>query len=75
MSIIGWEKLLCSCGHDHFQAVYTLQWHENGGTTQRQDGWLCTGCGKRSDNQKMIDHVKTRHLQTKIRELQEQQVA
>ena len=75
MSMIGWQELVCSCSNKFFTPAYTLQWHENQGSSQRQDGWICTGCGKRSDNNKMIAIVKERALQVKIDELRAQQEA
>ena len=75
MGIIGWQELTCSCGNKFFVPAYTLQWHENQGSSQRQDGWICTGCNKRSDNNKMIATVKAQSLQVKIDELRAQQEA
>jgi len=72
MSLQGWTDLHCECGNKHFQQAFLLAWHESNGTTAKPDGWTCTGCGKRSDHAAMIRQVKTRNLQNKIREMEEQ---
>lgn len=72
MSLVGWQDLVCTCGNLHFHQAFTLGWHEQHGTTARPDGWVCTGCGLRSNNAKMISIIKERNLQTKIKELQDQ---
>ena len=72
MSLIGWQDLHCECGGKHFQQAYMLAWHEQHGTTSKPDGWICSECGKRSDNNRMIRRVKERNLKTKIKELEDQ---
>ena len=69
MSIEGWRSLTCGCGNAHFQQAFTLIWHEQNGMVPKPDGWVCTGCNRRSDNAKMIAGVKAKALQTKIDEL------
>lgn len=75
MSLRGWEDLTCACGNKYFNPVVTLGWHESQGMTVRQDGYTCTGCGKRSDTAPMINQLKQRALQEKIAELEAQRSA
>lgn len=75
MSLRGWEDLTCECGNKYFTPVVTLGWHESQGMTVRQDGYSCTGCGKRSDSAPMISALKERALQEKIAELQAQRAS
>ena len=72
MSLRGWEELTCDCGNQHFHPAHKITWHEGQGTAVKQDGWVCTGCGKRTDTGKMINHAKQRVLQSKIEELEAQ---
>jgi len=72
LSLQGWVDLHCECGNKHFQQAYQLAWHESHGTTSKADGWTCTGCGKRTDNARMIRGIKERNLQRKIDELREE---
>lgn len=75
MSLRGWEDLICECGNKFFHSVVTLGWHESQGMTVRQDGYICTSCGKRSDTAPMISALKERALKEKIAELQAQRAA
>lgn len=72
MSLKGWQTLTCPCGNKFFSPVVTLGWHESQGITVRQDGYSCTGCGKRSDTAPMISLLQERALQEKIEELKAQ---
>ena len=73
MSLRGWEKLVCSCGSEEFIAVHKLTWHERQGTANKQDAWKCAKCGAIASTAKMIGVVQQKHLQDKIKELEEQQ--
>ena len=75
MSLEGWADLVCECGNKFFNPVVTLGWHESQGMTVRQDGYTCTGCGKRSDTAPMVLRLKERNLQRKIDELQAQRAS
>ena len=72
LSLLGWQKLPCDCGNAHFQQAYTLAWHEQHGTSTTPDGWVCTGCGKRSDFAKMINRIKLQNAEQKLDEQREQ---
>ena len=72
MSLEGWKDLTCACGNKHFQQAVTLIWHESNGTTVKPDGFVCTGCGRRSDSAAMISRAKQQNLQRKIDELEAQ---
>ena len=72
MSLRGWETLSCECGNDHFQPAVKITWHEGQGTAVKADGYVCTGCNKRTDTGKMIERAKRVVLQSRIAELEAQ---
>ncbi len=74
MSLEGWKDLKCECGGIHFQPTHKLSWHEGQGIVRKTDGEVCSTCGKRADNEKMIKTEKTKVLETKIAELKAENV-
>lgn len=69
MSLEGWKDLHCECGSSHFQPTHRLSWHEGQGIVRKTDGEVCSACGKRADNERMLKVVKTKALELKIEEL------
>lgn len=74
MSLHGFQELICECGNKYFQAAHTLTWHQDKGTAFTQEGWVCTGCNKRSDTAKMIQHAKRKLIDIQIQELEGQRL-
>lgn len=72
MSIPGWETLTCQCGSKDFTAVHALMWHRSQGSTNKQTGWQCAACAKRTNQAALINAAKSRDLQTQIDELEAQ---
>ena len=72
MSIEGWQKLACECGSQNFTPISSLSYHPSQGTTSKQDGWQCTGCGKRAPMAALVDRAKKLTLEKKLREIEAQ---
>ncbi len=71
MSLQGWQELSCDkCGEKQFTVAYHLLWQSGGGTTHKQIGHRCLGCGQLADNNKMINAAKRVEADAKIKELE-----
>ena len=60
-----WHEILCACGSQYFEAVFTYRWHPNQGTSRGDDVIRCVVCHE------PVDARKAQTLARKAQLLQE----
>lgn len=71
MSIIGWVEMECDkCGGKDFSSMVRLMFRDGQGTTMKPQGYVCVSCRQPVDTAKMVNAIKRKNAEQRIRELE-----
>lgn len=67
-----WEMLVCACGSDRFEKLYTLRRHPQGGLSEDAAGMRCAACQTVTDTGALWQALRRRQLLEQLRTLEAQ---
>lgn len=68
----GWERLVCTCGHERFATVTHLRWRAGAGVTAEPAGYFCLECHAIVDSGALIAKAQLKAKRQELLDLEAQ---